>query len=89
MATKAEKQTRTATILSSDYRAETAARKYVVSGLRGLGLTPNEKNSLKEKLIPIVANRIKLDQGKTASRGRNIVAREGFARRKKAKGNIN
>jgi hypothetical protein len=84
MATKAEKQTRTATIKSSDYRAETKARQYVISGLQGLGLSPNEKVALKEKLIPIVANRIKLDQGRTASRGRGIVAREAKARVAKA-----
>ena len=84
MATKAEKQTKTATIKSTGINPDKAAIEYVVSGLGKLGLSPQEKMDLKIKLIPIVTNRIKLDQGRTASRGKNIVARETKARIKKA-----
>ena len=88
MATKAEKQTKTATIKSTGMNPANAARNYVIDGLKDLGLSPRERMDLKMKLIPIVENRIKLDQGRTASRGKNIVAREAKARIAKAKSNI-
>jgi hypothetical protein len=84
MATKAEKVLKTETIKSTGMNPQLAATRYVSSGLNGLGLKPSEKLALKQKLIPIVANRIKLDRGRTASRAQGIVNREAKARVAKA-----
>jgi hypothetical protein len=84
MATKAEKVLKTQTFASRGFNPTRAAIKYVNSGLAGLGLKPAEKLAMKQKLIPIVENRIKNDRGRTASRAAGIVSREAKARVKKA-----
>lgn len=84
MATKAEKVLKTETIKSTGMNPLSAATRYVNSGLAGLGLKPAEKLAMKQKLIPIVENRIKNDRGRTASRAKNVVSREAKARIAKA-----
>ena len=58
---------------------EAAARRYVNNGLKDLQLKPQARMELQEKLIPIVANRMKNDRGRTATRA---VAQEAAAARK-------
>jgi hypothetical protein len=84
MASKAEKVLKTQTMKATGSNPQLAAIKYVNAGLAGLGLKPAEKIAMKEKLIPIVTNRIKLDRGRTVSRGQAVVKREAKARVKKA-----
>ena len=84
MATKAEKVLKTSTIKSTGVNPTRAATIYVNSGLANLGLKPAEKMAMKQKLIPIVENRIKNDRGRTASRAAGIVNREAKARVAKA-----
>lgn len=84
MATKAEKVLKTEKMKSTGINPTRAAIQYVNSGLASLGLKPAERAAMKEKLIPIVENRIKNDRGRTASRAAGIVNREAKARVKKA-----
>jgi len=84
MATKAEKVAKTEKMKSTGMNPSRAAIKYVNSGLAGLGLKPAEKLAMKQKLIPIVENRIANDRGRTASRAAGIVNREAKARVTKA-----
>ena len=84
MASKAEKVLKTETMKSTGINPQLAAIKYVNAGLAGLGLKPAEKLAMKQKLIPIVENRIKNDRSRTASRAQNVVNRETKARVKKA-----
>jgi hypothetical protein len=87
MATKAEKGSKTASMKALPGGAmgyETAARKYVNEGLGKLGLKPNEKTALREKLIPIVSRQMGSDRSRTASRAKGIVNRETKTRLKKA-----
>jgi hypothetical protein len=84
MATKAEKVLKTEKMKSTGINPARAAIKYVNSGLAGLGLKPAEKLAMKQKLIPIVENRMKNDRGRTASRAAGIVKREAKARVTKA-----
>jgi hypothetical protein len=84
MATKAEKVLKTEKMKSTGTNPTRAAIKYVNAGLASLGLKPAERAAMKEKLIPIVENRIKNDRGRTASRAAGIVNRETKARVKKA-----
>jgi hypothetical protein len=86
MATKAEKVLKTQTFASRGFNPRLAAIKYVNSGLNDLGLKPREKNSLKEKLIPMMEKRITLDRSRTAARAKGIVNREAKTRVKKAMG---
>ena len=88
MATKAEKVLKTQTFASRGFNPTRAAIKYVNAGLKDLGLKPVEKAAMKQKLIPIVANRIKLDRGRTASRAKNVVSREAKARIAKASSSL-
>lgn len=88
MATKAEKVLKTQKMASTGLNPKTAAIKYVNSGLAGLGLKPAEKVAMKQKLIPLVENRIKNDRGRTASRAAGIVNREAKARVAKASKSI-
>jgi hypothetical protein len=88
MATNAEKKTRIASakaLPGGGYGYETAARRYVNQGINKLGLKPSEKDALREKLIKQVAARMGAERGRTALRGKGIVAREAKARIKKAK----
>jgi hypothetical protein len=84
MATKAEKVLKTQTMKATGTNPTRAAIKYVNAGLASLGLKPAEQAAMKEKLIPIVTNRIKLDRGRTVSRGQAIVKREAKERIKRA-----
>ena len=88
MATKAEKVLKTQKMAANSGNAKLAAIKYVNAGLSGLGLKPNEELALKNKLIPMVSNRIAGDRSRTASRAQGIVNRETKARVKKASENI-
>ena len=88
MATKAVKVLKTEKMASTGLNPRTAAIKYVNSGLAGLGLKPAEKVAMKQKLIPLVENRIKNDRGRTASRAAGIVNREAKARVAKASKSI-
>jgi hypothetical protein len=88
MATYAEKKSKSASMKAlpgGEMGYERAARIYVNQGINKLGLKPNEKDALREKLIKQVATRMASERGRTASRGRGIVAREAKARVKKAK----
>jgi hypothetical protein len=89
MATKAEKVLKTQTMGANVGNAQLAAIRYVNAGLSGLGLKPSEKAAMKEKLIPIVAKRISLDRGRTASRAKNVVSRETKARLTNAQNKFN
>jgi hypothetical protein len=89
MATKAEKVLKTETMKSTGINPQLAAIKYVNAGLKDLGLKPREKAAMKEKLIPIVAKRISLDRGRTASRAKNVVSRETKARLTNAQNKFN
>jgi hypothetical protein len=84
MASKAEKVLKTEKMASTGNNPMRAAIKYVNNGLSGLNLKPQEERALKEKLVPIVENRIKNDRGRTASRAAGIVNRETKARITKA-----
>jgi len=84
MATKAEKVLKTSTMKSTGVNPTRAATIYVNAGLKNLGLKPAEKLAMKQKLIPIVENRIKNDRGRTTSRAAGIVNREAKARVTKA-----
>ena len=88
MATKAQKVLKTEYMKSTGMNPQLAATKYVVNGLKELNLSPQEKQAMKQKLIPIVANRIKNDRGRTKGRAVGIVMREEKARLKKAAENI-
>jgi hypothetical protein len=89
MATKAEKVLKTQTMAGTGNNPTRAAIKYVNAGLKDLGLKPSEKAAMKEKLIPIVAKRISLDRGRTASRAKNVVSRETKARLTNAQNKFN
>jgi len=84
MASKAEKVLKTEKMASTGSNPLRAAVKYVDNGLSGLNLKPREELALRNKLIPIVANRIKNERGRTASRAAGIVNRETKARITKA-----
>ena len=88
MATKAEKVLKSNTLYTGGLKPNIAAIKYVNAGMKDLGLKPNEKIELRNKLIPIVTSRITNDRGRTASRAQNVVNRETKARSAKAKSNI-
>jgi hypothetical protein len=88
MATKAEKVLKTEKMKSTGLNPDVAALRYVLAGLKDLGLKPVEKMDLQKKLIPIVASRISNDRGRTASRAQNVVNREAKARVAKAKSKI-
>ena len=64
---------------------ETAARKYVNQGINKLGLKPNEKDALREKLIKQVSARMGAERGRTALRGQAAVTKAAKARINKAK----
>jgi hypothetical protein len=89
MATRAEKILKTQTIAGTGNNPTRAAIKYVNAGLKDLGLKPREKDAMKKKLIPIVANRIALDRGRTISRAKGIVSRETKARLANARNKFN
>jgi hypothetical protein len=89
MATRAEKILKTQTIAGTGNNPTRAAIKYVNAGLKDLGLKPREKDAMKKKLIPIVANRISLDRGRTVSRAKNVVSREAKARVTNAQNKFN
>jgi len=84
MATKAEKVLKTETMKSTGTNPRKAAIQYVVTGLDKLNLKAQERNFLKQKLIPIVESRIAADRGRTAARAKGIVNRETKARVTKA-----
>jgi len=88
MASKAEKVAKTEKMASTGTNPRVAAIKYVNQGLANLGLKPQEKVALQNKLIPIVENRIKVDRGRTASRAAGIASRESKARVSKANKSI-
>lgn len=89
MATRAEKILKTQTIAGTGNNPTRAAIKYVNAGLKDLGLKPREKQAMKEKLIPIVANRIALDRGRTMSRAKAVVSSETKARLANAQNKFN
>ena len=84
MASKAEKVLKTEKMASTGINPKLAAVRYINNGLGGLNLKPREEKALKDKLIPIVENRIKNDRGRTASRAAGIVNREAKSRVTKA-----
>ena len=49
---------------------ETAARRYVNKGISELGLKPIEKDKLRNKLIPIVAKKMKVERGRAYDRSK-------------------
>lgn len=55
---------------------ETAARRYVNSGLDKLNIKPLQKDALRKKLIPIVARQMGAERGRTATRAAGIAKRE-------------
>lgn len=76
MAKTTEGKLKTAKQLARPSKIESAAVKYVNSGLSGLGLKPNTKANLVMKLVPMVANQIKNDRSKAVTRGEIITKRE-------------
>ena len=67
---------------------ETAARRYVNSGLDKLDLKPREKEALRAKLTSIVARQMGAERGRAAARGAGMASREAKAKVAKAKKSI-
>ena len=65
-----------ATVAGGELGYETAARRYVNSGIKNLNLKPRQEVALRNKLIPLVANQMKSERGRTLSRAEGIQKRE-------------
>ena len=65
-----------------------AADQYVTKGLRDLNLSPNQKDKLYNKLVPIVQKTIQSERNRTVARGEGIVNRTAVKKVKAAEKKI-
>jgi len=77
-----------ATDKSTKNNAAYAADQYVTKGLRGLNLSPDQKDKLYNKLVPIVQKTVQSERGRTVTRGEGIVNRTAATKVKTAEAKI-
>ena len=65
-----------------------AADQYVTKGLRGLNLSPDQKDKLYNKLVPIVQRTVQSERNRTVTRGKGIVNRTAIQKVKAAEKKI-
>ena len=77
-----------ATNKATKNNAAYAADQYVTKGLRGLNLSPDQKDKLYNKLVPIVQRTVQSERNKTVTRGEAIVNRTAVKKIKAAEKKI-
>jgi hypothetical protein len=77
-----------ATDKSTKNNAAYAADQYVNKGLRGLNLSPDQKEKLYNRLVPIVQKTVQSERNRTVTRGEGIVNRTAVKKVKAAEKKI-